>query len=98
MGGAASPGVRQTPKTRAVMKNVAFRMMGKTIAELRRVIPVYDEVDVLVCGAGPAGFAATMAAVRAGARKQVVPSVGKWVQATREELMTSGVLAEDGAR
>ena len=32
------------------------------------------------------------------ARKQVVPSAGKWVQATREELLASGVLAEDGAQ
>jgi len=29
-------------------------------------------------------------------RKQVTPSAGKWVQATREELLASGVLAEDG--
>jgi len=31
-------------------------------------------------------------------RKQVVPSAGKWVQTTREELLASGVLAEDGAQ
>jgi len=32
------------------------------------------------------------------ARKQVVPSAGQWLQATREELLASGVLAEDGAQ
>jgi len=30
------------------------------------------------------------------ARKEVVPSAGKWLQATRQELLASGVLAEDG--
>ncbi len=29
-------------------------------------------------------------------RTEIVPSAGKWLQATREELLASGVLAEDG--
>ena len=41
--------------------------MAKTIADLKRDVPVYDEVDVLVCGGGPAGFCAAIAAARAGA-------------------------------
>lgn len=32
------------------------------------------------------------------ARKQVVPSAGKWVEATRQELLASGILAEEGDR
>jgi len=32
-----------------------------------RGLPVHDEVDVLVCGGGPAGFAAAVAAARTGA-------------------------------
>jgi len=40
--------------------------MAGTIAESTRQMPVYDEVDVLVCGGGPAGFSAALAAARAG--------------------------------
>ncbi len=46
----------------------ANRDMGKTVTDLRRDVPVYDEVDVLVCGGGPAGFCAAIAAARAGAK------------------------------
>ena len=42
--------------------------MPGTIADLKRDVPVYDEVDVLVCGGGPAGFCAAIAAARAGAK------------------------------
>ncbi|WP_138476707.1 FAD-dependent oxidoreductase [Dyadobacter bucti] len=35
-------------------------------------IPVKDEVDVIVCGAGPAGVSAAIAAARAGARTQLL--------------------------
>lgn len=42
--------------------------MIRTMADLRRDVPVYDEVDVLVCGGGPAGFCAAIAAARAGAK------------------------------
>lgn len=36
--------------------------------EPRRQIDLIDEVDVLVCGAGPAGFAAAISAARSGAK------------------------------
>ena len=39
----------------------------KTILEPARETPVASECDVLVCGGGPAGFAAAVAAARAGA-------------------------------
>jgi ribulose 1,5-bisphosphate synthetase/thiazole synthase len=41
--------------------------MKSTYLEPAREIPVKCEVDVLVCGAGPSGFAAAVAAARAGA-------------------------------
>lgn len=46
--------------------------MSKTITQARREVPVYDEVDVLVCGGGPAGFSAAVAAARAGAKTLLV--------------------------
>ncbi len=46
--------------------------MPRTIAELTRDIPVYDEVDVLVCGGGPAGFCAAVAAARNGAKTLLI--------------------------
>jgi hypothetical protein len=41
--------------------------MVATFHEGSRDVPVYDEVDVLVCGGGPAGFSAALAAARQGA-------------------------------
>lgn len=42
------------------------------IREAERTVPVYDEVDVLVCGGGLGGVAAAIAAGRAGARTLLV--------------------------
>lgn len=36
--------------------------MAKTYFEPARELPVYGEYDVIVCGGGPAGFAAALAA------------------------------------
>jgi hypothetical protein len=44
--------------------------------EVERAIPVAGRSQVLVCGAGPAGIGAAMAAARAGADVQLIESAG----------------------
>ena len=41
-----------------------------------RDIPLYDEYDVVVCGAGPSGCAAALAAGREGLRTLLVEGMG----------------------
>jgi len=48
---------------------------GKVI-QPQRPLPVYHEADVLVVGGGPAGFAAAVAAARAGARTALMERYG----------------------
>ncbi|MDA7875101.1 FAD-dependent oxidoreductase [Rhodopirellula sp.] len=48
----------------------------KAIFESERPIPVVGKSDVLICGAGPAGIAAALAAARAGASVQLIEVAG----------------------
>lgn len=48
----------------------------KHICEKAREIPVVDEVDVLVLGAGPAGFSAAVCAAREGAKTMLIEQSG----------------------
>ena len=43
-------------------------MASSTLQEASRVTPIVDSCDVMVCGAGPAGVAAALAAARSGSR------------------------------
>lgn len=49
---------------------------GSTFAEEAREIPVRADYDVIVCGGGPAGFSAALAAARAGAKTAVIETNG----------------------
>ena len=49
-----------------------LRQGGGTVIEPAREVPVFDTVDVLVIGGGPAGTAAATAAARLGARTMLV--------------------------
>jgi len=46
------------------------------LIEVERRIPVAGQSQVLVCGGGPAGIAAALAAARAGAKTQLIESAG----------------------
>ncbi len=46
------------------------------IRERSRTLPVVNDVDVLVCGGGPAGVAAAVAAARTGARTSLIEMHG----------------------
>ena len=51
-------------------------MTQETVRETARDIPVIAEVDVLVCGGGPAGTAAAVASARAGAQTMLLERYG----------------------
>ena len=74
-------------------------MMQRTIIEPERAIPVLDEVDVLVAGAGTAGVAAAVSAAREGARTVLIERQGFLGGVASAGLMTSStnvVLTGDG--
>jgi hypothetical protein len=50
--------------------------MPRTVSEPARELPIAAEVDVLVAGGGPAGFAAAVAAAREGARTLLLERYG----------------------
>ncbi len=50
----------------------ASRIEDGTLVEPARRVPIVAEADVVVCGGGPAGVAAAVAAARAGAKTQLL--------------------------
>jgi hypothetical protein len=46
--------------------------VGAVYVEAERVVPVVERAEVVVCGAGPAGVSAAIAAARAGARTRLL--------------------------
>lgn len=65
-GALQSKGPMKTPKTAAVNPE------RKTIHEAGREVPVSGHADVIVCGGGPAGIGAALAAARTGAKVRVI--------------------------
>jgi hypothetical protein len=74
----------------------------KHLLEQQRSIPVAGSADVLVCGGGPAGIAAALAAARAGASVQLIEVAGclggVWTAGLLTKILDSenksGIMAE----
>jgi hypothetical protein len=67
----------------------AARGVEGRITEPAREVPVKGEYDVVVCGGGPAGSMAAIAAARAGARTRLIESQG-----SIGGVWTSGLMTE----
>ncbi len=75
---------------------------GKQLLEQQRAIPVAGKTDVLVCGGGPAGIGAALAAARAGASVQLIEVAGclggVWTVGLLTKILDgenkSGIMAE----
>lgn len=73
-----------------------------SLTESERTVPVAGETDVLVCGGGPAGVAAALAAARAGASVQLIEVAGclggVWTVGLLTKILDagnkSGIMAE----
>ena len=49
---------------------------NNTFLEPGKTIPITDKTDVIVCGGGPAGFAAAVSAARSGAKVRLIELQG----------------------
>lgn len=79
--------MEKVPESMGTMKK-ASPSTKTVIKEPGRSIPVAESVDVLVCGAGPAGVAAAIRAARAGARTRLLE-----VQGCLGGIWTAGLLS-----
>lgn len=72
-----SPNPRQgASEGEVIPTNGALSPNGQILREQPREIPVADRSDVIVCGGGPAGIAAALAAARAGAKVRLIELAG----------------------
>ena len=75
---------------------------GNVLVESERRIPIAGQSDVLVCGGGPAGIAAALAAARSGASVQLIEVAGclggVWTVGLLTKILDSegksGIMAE----
>jgi len=69
-----------------------------TVTEPAREVPVASDCDVIVCGGGPAGFVAAVAAARAGARTLLIERYGFLGGTATAGMMVEFGSIHDGAR
>lgn len=79
-----------------------FSADGTQFLEQQRAVPIKGKTDVLVCGGGPAGIGAALAAARAGASVQLIEVAGclggVWTAGLLTKILDSdgktGIMAE----
>ncbi len=74
VGAATAAGLGLAASTRAAEQSP---VAADRVAEAAREVPVVDTADVVVCGAGPAGVAAALAAARTGASVRLIECHGQ---------------------
>jgi len=57
---------------KADQKTTDNKQSGRTYREPARDVPIVEHADVVVCGAGPAGVAAAIAAARSGTKTRLL--------------------------
>ena len=100
-------GVEATRVTNPVTGDVLRTLGGMSedglqVHEQQRAIPIADASDVLVCGGGPAGIAAALAAARSGASVRLIEVAGclggVWTVGLLTKILDSenksGIMAE----
>jgi NADPH-dependent 2,4-dienoyl-CoA reductase/sulfur reductase-like enzyme len=59
------------------------KISGNSVTESERTIQVYQKVDVVVAGGGPAGFAAAVSAARNGAKvREILAGLGLKIESS----------------
>ena len=66
----------EEPTRKPARQDASLNTREKLFVEPSRPVPIVEEVDVVVCGAGPAGVSAAIAAARMGASTRLIEARG----------------------